>query len=376
ESVFKSTPRTALEWPGHTNWFAYFFMVRCLITVSTVGLLILIVAFHLKQNELFMLDNSLNDWQIAVSASKLGLIVLELLVCTLHPFPVGYSPCLDHEAEPPFQRFLSEAEVGLSLLMFLRLYLVPRAVLLRSRVLGDASYRSIGSLNKIHFQYPFLLRVLVNSQPGRVLLTLTLGLWLTASWVLSVCERQHAVSETGHLARTLWLIPITFLTIGYGDVVPGSVCGKVVCLCTGVMVRDALLGSLVLVASLLSSKLISHPPTSPQMKCSAANVLREAWLLYKHTKRKDGGRARRHHRKLLAAIHTFREVRVKHRKLRDQINAMVDVSKMQMIMCDLSSGLSSSHRELEKRIESLDRKLDEVTKLLLALVESKQQQVL
>lgn len=44
------------------------------------------------------------------------------------------------------------------------------------------------------------------------------------------------MNATGHLSDTLWLIPITFLTIGYGDVVPGTMWGKIVCLCAGVMV--------------------------------------------------------------------------------------------------------------------------------------------
>uniref|UniRef100_A0A8C7E617 Potassium calcium-activated channel subfamily N member 4 n=1 Tax=Naja naja TaxID=35670 RepID=A0A8C7E617_NAJNA len=110
-----------------------------------------------------------------------------------------------------------------------------------------------------------------------------------------------------------------------------------------------------------------------EMKCSAANVLQEAWLLHKHTKRKDGLR-RKHHRRLLAAIHMFRHVRTKHRKIRDQVDTMVDISKMQMIMCDLRSSLNCSHQDLEKQIVSLDRKLDEVTRLLSALVQSKQQE--
>ncbi|XP_061453285.1 intermediate conductance calcium-activated potassium channel protein 4 isoform X3 [Rhineura floridana] len=333
---------TELVWFGRCQWFAYSFMVKCLITLSTAGLLILIMAFHIKEIQLFMLDNSLTDWRIAVSCRKMALIALELLVCSLHPFPAGDFSCLDSQSGKAVL-FLPSVEMLLSLLMFLRLYLVPRAVLLQSSVLGDASYRSIGSLNKIHFQYPFVLRVMVNSQPGRVLLIFTMGLWLIAFWVLSVCEREY-IAE-GYLSGTFWLIPITFLTIGYGDVVPVTVCGKLVCIFTGVM-----------------------------MKWSAANVLQEAWMLYKHTKRKDGLRARKHHRRLLAAIHMFRHVRMKHRKIRDRVNSMVDISKMQMIMCDLSSSLSSSHRELEKRIESLDRKLDEVTRLLSGLMESKQQQ--
>ncbi|XP_077192995.1 intermediate conductance calcium-activated potassium channel protein 4-like [Paroedura picta] len=370
---------TELAWFGHCQWFAYSFTVKCLISISTAGLLMLLLAFYIKEIQLFMLDNSLEDWRIAISASKLGLLALELLVCSLHPFPLGDSPCLDPKPTRTFV-FLSDSDMILSLLMFLRLYLVPRAVLLRSSVLGDASYRSIGSLNKIHFQYPFVLRVMVNNQPGRVLLIFTVGLWIIAFWVLSVCERQH-MDDEDFLGRTVWLIPITFLTIGYGDVVPVTVCGKMVCLFTGVMG----VGCTALLVAVAADKLefnraekhvhnfMMDIQCTKEMKSSAARVLQEAWLLYKHTKRKDGRRSRQHHRKLLSAIHRFRHVRMKHRKIRDQVNAMVDISKMQMIMYDLSSGLSNSQRELEKRIEALDSKLDEAMKLLSALVESKQQ---
>lgn len=41
---------------------------------------------------------------------------------------------------------------------------------------------------------------------------------------------------TGHMDVALWLIAITFLTVGYGDVSPNTSCGKAVCLFTGVMV--------------------------------------------------------------------------------------------------------------------------------------------
>uniref|UniRef100_A0A8D0BFM3 Potassium calcium-activated channel subfamily N member 4 n=1 Tax=Salvator merianae TaxID=96440 RepID=A0A8D0BFM3_SALMN len=306
--VFLMVLHTELAWFGHCQWFAYSFMVKCLITLSTAGLLFLILAFHIKEIQLFMLDNSLADWRIAVSAPKVGLIALELLVCSLQPFPAGDFSCLDPKPEQTFL-FLSDLDMLLSLLMFLRLYLVPRAVLLRSSVLGDASYRSIGSLNKIHFQYPFVLRVMVNSQPGRVLLIFTMGLWLIAFWVLSVCERTHMGEQ--YLGGTLWLIPITFLTIGYGDVVPETMCGKMVCLFTGVMG----VGCTALLVAVAADKLeftraekhvhnfMMDIQCAKEMKTSAANVLREAWLLYKHTKRKDGRRARKHHRRLLAAIH-------------------------------------------------------------------------
>ncbi|CAM2107930.1 intermediate conductance calcium-activated potassium channel protein 4 isoform X1 [Caretta caretta] len=412
---------TELAWFGGCKWFAYLFLVKCLLSLSTAALLGLILAFHVKEIQLFMLDNSLQDWRIAVSGPKLGLILLELLVCSLHPFPAGDPPCLAPELGPP-PPFLPGAEVPLSLLMFLRLYLVPRAALLQSRVLGDASYRTIGSLNQIRFQHPFVLRLLVNGQPGRVLLVLTLGLWLTASWVLSVCERcgpgagqprgrlgqrptprpKWTVGEppralghrgkagdfgprengAGHLEGTLWVIPITFLTIGYGDVVPVTVCGRMVCLCTGIMG----VGCTALLVAVAADKLefsraerhvhnfMLDTQCTKEMKNSAANVLQAAWLFHKHSTARAGRRARKHHRRLLAAIHRFREVRVRHRKLRDQVNALVDVSQVQTILCDLSTGLSTSQRGLEKRIDALDQKLDALTRLVTAALEDRQPQ--
>uniref|UniRef100_A0A452HXB7 Calmodulin-binding domain-containing protein n=1 Tax=Gopherus agassizii TaxID=38772 RepID=A0A452HXB7_9SAUR len=324
--------------------------------------------------QLFMLDNSLQDWRLAVSGPKLGLILLELLVCSLHPFPTGGSPCLAPELAPAAP-FLPGAEMPLSLLMFLRLYLVPRAALLQSRVLGDASYRTIGSLNQIRFQYPFVLRLLVNRQPGRVLLVLTLGLWLTASWVLAVCERCGGAWQ---LKETLWVIPITFLTIGYGDVVPVTACGRTCCPggvgCTALLVAVAADKMEFNRAEKHVYNFMMDIQCTKEMKNSAANVLQAAWLFHRHSKARAGRRARTQHRRLLAAIHRFREVRIRHRKLRDQVNTLVDMSKVQTILCDLSTGLSTSQRGLEKRINTLDQKLDALTRLVMAALEAKQPQ--
>uniref|UniRef100_A0A7N4P0S9 Potassium calcium-activated channel subfamily N member 4 n=1 Tax=Sarcophilus harrisii TaxID=9305 RepID=A0A7N4P0S9_SARHA len=238
-------------------------------------------------------------------------------------------------------------------------------------------------------------------------------------------KEVQAINATGHLTDTLWLIPITFLTIGYGDVVPGTVWGKIVCLCTGVMgvCCTALLVAVVarklefnkaekhvhnFMMDIQYSKevrapglpppappkppgsgcpiLLTDPPApsarrdpapaeavlSPKMRDSAARVLQEAWMFYKHSRRKESGAVRRHQRKLLAAIHIFRQVRLKHRKLREQVNSMVDISKMHMILCDLQSGLSASHRDLEKRMDALGGKLDALTQLLSSALESRQ----
>ncbi|XP_078511622.1 intermediate conductance calcium-activated potassium channel protein 4 [Lissotriton helveticus] len=360
---------TELLWFGHCQWYVYFIIMRCAISFCTGLLLLLIVAFHTKEIQLFMNDNSLEDWQIAVNAKKVGWILLELLVCLIHPFPTGRDCGL--QDDPSNARFLSDMDTILSILMFLRIYLLPRTILLYSRVLVDASYRSIGSLNKIKFQYQFVLKILMNTYPGRLLLILTMGLWVIASWTLSVCERQN-FNETEHLTDAMWLIPITFLTIGYGDTVPSTVCGRIVCLCTGVMG----VGCTALLVAVAANKLEFTKAEKhvhnfmldihymKQIKCAAANVLREAWLVHKHAKRKEPASVRQHQRYLLRAIHTFRRKRLKQRTLQDKANAMVDISKMQMIMYDLNANMTCTYLDLEKRIDSLDKKLDEITRLM------------
>lgn len=95
-------------------------------------------------------------------------------------------------------------------------------------------------------------------------------------------------------------------------------------------------------------------------------------MLYKHTRRKESGAARKHQRRLLAAINRFRQVRLKHRKLREQVNSMVDISKMHMILCDLQLRLSSSHQALEKQIDALAGRLDTLSELLSAALGPRQ----
>ncbi|OON17715.1 calmodulin binding domain protein, partial [Opisthorchis viverrini] len=67
-----------------------------------------------------------------------------------------------------------------------------------------------------------------------------------------------------------------------------------------------------------------------QLRHSAANVLRETWLFYKHTrlvKRVNASRVRRHQRKFLAAINRLRKAKDDQRKLKEDANSMVDLAK-------------------------------------------------
>uniref|UniRef100_A0A8B9ZQI7 Potassium calcium-activated channel subfamily N member 1 n=1 Tax=Anas zonorhyncha TaxID=75864 RepID=A0A8B9ZQI7_9AVES len=107
-----------------------------------------------------------------------------------------------------------------------------------------------------------------------------------------------------------------------------------------------------------------------RVKNAAANVLRETWLIYKHTKlvkKIDHAKVRKHQRKFLQAIHQLRSVKMEQRKLNDQANTLVDLAKTQNIMYDMVSELQERNEDLEKRIGALESKLEALGLSLLAL---------
>uniref|UniRef100_A0A4W5RBE0 Potassium calcium-activated channel subfamily N member 1 n=1 Tax=Hucho hucho TaxID=62062 RepID=A0A4W5RBE0_9TELE len=169
----------------------------------------------------------------------------------------------------------------------------------------------------------------------------------------------------------MWLISVTFLSIGYGDMVPHTYCGKGVCLLTGIMGA----GCTALVVAVVARKseltraekhvhnFMMDSQLYKRVKNTAANVLRETWLIYKHTKlvkKIDHARVRKHQRKFLQAIHQLRRVKMEQRKLIDQANTLVDLAKTQNMMYDLVSDLQRRSKELDRRIGSLDGKLDSI----------------
>lgn len=132
-----------------------------------------------------------------MTSQRVLVITLELIVCVIHPVGIYREVGQHTNSSAPVPLWISnhrgealmDLELLLSMLMFLRLYLVHRTILLHSKVLLSASYRSIGSLNNINFTFRFVLKVLMNKYPGRTLLIFILFFWLTASWMLTLCER-------------------------------------------------------------------------------------------------------------------------------------------------------------------------------------------
>ncbi|XP_038628502.1 small conductance calcium-activated potassium channel protein 1 isoform X2 [Tachyglossus aculeatus] len=372
---------TELSWGVYTKESSYSFALKCLISLSTVILLGLIIMYHAREIQLFMVDNGADDWRIAMTYERIFFITLELVVCAIHPIPGQYLFTWTARLAFTYTTSVADADVDiiLSIPMFLRLYLIGRVMLLHSKLFTDASSRSIGALNKINFNTRFVMKTLMTICPGTVLLVFSISSWIIAAWTVRVCERYHDKQEvTSNFLGAMWLISITFLSIGYGDMVPHTYCGKGVCLLTGIMGA----GCTALVVAVVARKLeltkaekhvhnfMMDTQLTKRVKNAAANVLRETWLIYKHTKlvkKPDHARVRKHQRKFLQAIHQLRSVKMEQRKLNDQANTLVDLAKTQNVMFDMVSELQERNEDLEKRIVALENKIDALSASLQAL---------
>uniref|UniRef100_A0A3B4FWC1 Potassium calcium-activated channel subfamily N member 2 n=1 Tax=Pundamilia nyererei TaxID=303518 RepID=A0A3B4FWC1_9CICH len=317
---------------------------------------------------LFMVDNAADDWRIAMTYERIFFICLEILVCAIHPIPGNYTFTWTARLAYSYVASKTDADVDiiLSIPMFLRLYLIARVMLLHSKLFTDASSRSIGALNKINFNTRFVMKTLMTICPGTVLLVFTISLWIIAAWTVRACERYHDNQDiTSNFLGAMWLISITFLTIGYGDMVPHTYCGKGVCLLTGIMGA----GCTALVVAVVAKKLeltkaekhvhnfMMDTQLTKRVKNTAANVLRETWLIYKNTKlvrKMDHARVRKHQRKFLQAIHQLS---------RPHLNLPSD--SYWSSNCEMY--ISNRGEDMEKRIALLETKLETLLSNLQAL---------
>ncbi|KAK7573383.1 hypothetical protein V9T40_010574 [Parthenolecanium corni] len=188
-------------------------------------------------------------------------------------------------------------------------------------------------------------------------------------------DEDHA-----NLLNSMWFIAITFLSVGFGDIVPNTYCGRGIAVTTGIMGA----GCTALLVAVVSRKMeltraekhvhnfMMDTQLTKRLKNAAANVLRETWLIYKHTrlvKRVNPGKVRTHQRKFLLAIYALRKVKMDQRKLMDNANTITDMAKTQNTVYEIVSDLSTRHDNLEDRLVTLEDKMSTLQEQLELLPE-------
>ncbi len=62
-------------------------LTKATITFTTILLVGLVLYYHRVDLSLYCVDNSIDDWRIALTRRKICLIMLEVFICAIHPIP-------------------------------------------------------------------------------------------------------------------------------------------------------------------------------------------------------------------------------------------------------------------------------------------------
>lgn len=345
-------------------------LMKMAITASTVALLIFLGIYHRLDIQLFIVNNCVDDWRIPLTARRIIQITFEFIVCSIHPIPGDFDttwPATVAEGEH-HRKLRVPLDTILALPMFLRLFLVCRFIMLHSKLYEDASSQSLGALNRIHFNFRFIFKSLMTMYPDYVLTIIMIVSFVIASWVLRLCEMSDTADESVHanLLNTMWLVAITFLSVGYGDIKPSTYCGRGIAVITGMMGA----GCTALVVAVLARKLelsrsekyvhdfVLDVNLDKRLKNEAANVMKSGWFIYKFRKLKaNSSMALSYQTKLLEAIYNIRQIKAAQRRLVDASITMTEVNKTQNEASRSIEIIRCKQLTLEEKVDNLESKI-------------------
>ncbi|CAD6186946.1 unnamed protein product [Caenorhabditis auriculariae] len=357
---------TALPDPlGFTKTSYTSLLLRSFCVATTFTLIGCLVHYHAIEVKIALIDSGAEDWRVALSTERVFKLLIEIAVCIVCPFPGSGSigmPYIDSDTRKVDIKQVP-VDVLLSVPMFLRSYLLCRFMVLHSKQFQDAATRSIAALNRISMDFRFVIKTMMADHPLRVLIVFTLSYWICMSWMFTQCERFDGKLEVEHYyLNSMWFIMVTFMSIGYGDIVPNTYCGRTLSITTGIVgagVSSALIA--VISRKLELSRAEKHvnnfmadSKLTNQRKNAAASVLQETWFIHKYKKalhKGDDLRLRHHQRRFLHSINEFRRIKWDQRKLQEKGNSLLDVGKLHS---DMHETLWEMHRTQDHFIAQID----------------------
>ncbi|KAH9490435.1 potassium intermediate small conductance calcium-activated channel, sub N, member 3 [Bulinus truncatus] len=248
-------------------------MLKLFVSVSTALLLIGICLYYHTGAEIKMLDAKVDDPLAVTSSSTWICLLIELLVCAIHPFPGNteiYMATIYGGADH------AHLDGILSVLMMFRLYLVGRFLVVHSSLLTDKSTQTISAVSHVKIDLVFVFKAAMSEHPGKVIAFTMISMFSISVWAMRTCELYYTdITDIHSLTESMWLSAITFLTVGYGDLTPKTHCGRFVSVLTGLMG----LASTALLVAVVAKKM--------EQNCTERYVYNYLSMIHLERKRKN-----------------------------------------------------------------------------------------
>ena len=380
---------TELQFSGSVRYnHTVSIVLRIITTITTVLLVMSVILYNLIGVKLQLITAGLDNWTLVINYSIIFKTITEVIVCSFHPLPYGnvqIPVMVVHKNDDGDTEYMSQhipVNSILSVLMFCRLYILGRFLVVHSDLFRDTTVQSLGTLSKVRINAQFVFKALMTTRPGTCLTAILLSTLVISSWSIRVCEFYTEPADgNGNYLQALWLTSVTFLTLGYGDVVPHSICGRIIAIKTGLMgVGIMALCVAVLARKLEQTRSEKYVHTFVQQihmdklhRHAAADVVKQSMIVWKL--RRSGysfhsNRILRHRRKLLDAIRRMNQSHLTKSQLRDCVVGTVEVAKGVAEINDVAYEIKEDQVSIQKRLETLEKLVTNIHFQLYELRES------
>lgn len=365
---------TELMFSGVVDPFSgYSVFMRLFTTCATSLLVASVVLYNVIGVQLEIVSAGLDNWKLVIDYGVIFKTLAEVIICSLHPLPYGNiqipMTVIENDVDGRAHFITRPVPLNslLAILMFFRLYILGRFLVVHSDLFRDTTVQSLGTLSKVNINAQFVFKALMTTRPGTCLSTILVTTLIINSWSLRICEyHTNPADGKDHYAQALWLTAVTFLTLGYGDVTPQSICGRVIAIQTGLMgVGIMALCVAVLARKLEQTRTEKYVHTFVQQihldkikRHAAADVVKQSFLVWRLRKKGHSHNSNlvlRHRRKLIQAIRKMNQSRLTKSYLREVVIGNVEVSKGVTEVIESSAEIKEDQALIKLRLDSLEK---------------------
>jgi hypothetical protein len=289
------------------------FALRLCSSLLTALLIVAVVGFHRAAHRFDCLQRPYLEHLFLWSRDRMISFAIEFFVCAIHAPPslhMLYDVTLSKAERPLIANAVNVVLPRISaktsaiwfgpwfvenpweVIMVLRLYLIARLMLVQSYRTGPLILACWVNFSLSPF---FTIRSTFYRAPALVVGCATIFLFFISSFALYICDRALGYQWSSY-AGTLWLAFASMTTLGYGDLYPGTICGRMVALFSAVIGIILMSGIFAALTSFLAVSpkdtrmidFIEMYGLKQRRLYWAAAVIQRAWFLFQSRRRLRG----------------------------------------------------------------------------------------
>lgn len=348
--------------------------LRVITSVTTAGLLAAILMYHFIGIKLKLVSHGHTNWRMVITGKDIAKLAVELAVCAVHPLPFVTTaglPMLVTSTTTLHEFTVTILPINslFAILMFGRIYLFMRFLIIHSALFCDTTVQSLGAMSNVNINAQFVCKALMIQSPGVCLVSIMAIVLVIDSYSMRMCE-YHTLDDNADtfFMQALWMTCVTFLTLGYGDVVPRTTCGRVLAIMTGMMG----VGLMALCVAVLARKMeqtrgekyvhtfVQQIKMDKTFKNAAAKVVTEFIRLCRLRRMgfdDDDSSVISHRCKLLHAVKTMKQSRYLRMQVGESLIGLAEINKNLNEVYDTTDDIRNDQEQLISKLKVMEHLL-------------------